>query len=65
MSLYSDLEFIDQVDQADLLGICGLCSSYKSLMSLQAMLTTGVIMFSSLFDSHCAVELMAFVLYFF
>lgn len=63
MSLYSDLEFIDEVDQADLLGICVLCSSYKSLMSLQATLITGVIMFSSLFDSHCALELMAFVLY--
>ena len=62
MSLFSDLELIKDVDRADPLWICGLCTYYKSLMSPQtAAVTAGVIMFASLFDSHSAVELTAFV----
>lgn len=65
MGMLSDLELIDEVDQADLLGICGLCSSYKSLVSPHTIITAGVIMFSALFNSHSAVELSAFVQFFF
>lgn len=60
MSPFSDLELINEDDQAHLLGICGLCSSYKSL-SPHTTATAGAIMFASLFDSHSAVELAAFV----